>query len=73
MVREPAFIVIIDIQNLNQNFEFNPYNYYIYNDSIMCYLNLLLKKILLKNIFKISFIYLFLHFLFLFLFLLRKK
>ena len=61
-----TFIVIIDIQNLNQNFEFNPYNYYIYNDSLMCYLNLLFKtKILLKNIFKISFI-VFLPFLFLF-------
>ena len=72
MVRDLAFIVIIDIQNLNQNFEFNPYNYYIYNDSLMCYLNLLFKtKILLKNIFKISFIYLFLHFLFFIL--LRKK
>ena len=60
MVRDLAFIVIIDIQNLNQNFEFNPYNYYIYNDSLMCYLNLLFKtKILLKNIFKISFIIIF--------------
>ena len=67
MIRGLIFIIIIDIQILDLILII-----IIYNDSIICYLNLLFKtKILLKNIFNISFY--FLHFFILIFNFIKKK